>query len=146
MRAQPLVFALRLRSSMTVAAARDPYRMLIVEDEATALFALQKYFSAAGYRVDRARELEEAEALILTAHYDVVIADLRLSGTMAAEGLDVLRFVRQHSRGTKVVILTAYSSPEIQNNARILGAGAFLQKPAALSEIGAAVSRLLEES
>lgn len=131
---------------MTVVATREPYRMLVVEDESTALFALKKYFSGAGYRVDHARELEEAEALILTTHYHVVIADLRLSGSTAAEGLEVLRFVRHHSRGTKVVILTAYSSPDVQSSARILGAGAFLQKPMALSEIQATVARLLEES
>ncbi len=125
--------------------AHDFYRMLVVEDESTVLFALKKFFSAAGYHVDHARELEEAEALILTTHYDVVIADLRLSGSTATEGLEVLRFVRQHSRATKVLILTAYSSPDVQNSARILGASAFLQKPAPLSEIGATVAQLLEE-
>ncbi|HKB79672.1 MAG TPA: response regulator [Thermoanaerobaculia bacterium] len=120
--------------------------MLIVEDESTVLFALRKYFTAAGYRVDYARELEEAEALIATTQYHIVIADLRLSGSSAAEGLEVLRFVRQQSRGTKVVILTAYGSPEIQGSARMLGASAFLQKPAPLPEIGATVLRLLEEA
>lgn len=127
------------------AVASDSYRMLVVEDESTVLFALKKFFSAAGYRVDHARELEEAEALILTTYYDVVIADLRLSGSATTEGLEVLRFIRQHARATKVVILTAYSSPDVQSSARILGASAFLQKPAPLSEIGATVARLLEE-
>ncbi|HEY6844174.1 MAG TPA: response regulator [Thermoanaerobaculia bacterium] len=121
------------------------YRMLIVEDEFTVLSALRKYFSAAGYDVDYARELEEAQALIATTQYHVVIADLRLSGSSAAEGLEVLRFVRHHSRGTKVVILTAYGSADIQSSARMLGAAAFLQKPAPLAEIRATVSRLLEE-
>jgi len=130
---------------MTVAAPHT-YRMLVVEDETTALFALRKYFSAAGYRVDSARELEEAEALIVTTQYHIVIADLRLSGSSAVEGLEVLRFVRHHSRGTKVVILTAYGSPDIQSSARMLGAAAFLQKPTPLPEIGAAVLRLLEEA
>lgn len=121
--------------------------MLVVEDESTVLFALRKYFMAAGYQVDYARELEEAEALIITTQYHVVIADLRLSGSSStAEGLEVLRFVRHHSRGTKVVILTAYGSPDIQSSARVLGAAAFLQKPTPLPEIGAAVLQLLEQS
>ncbi len=131
---------------MTAASNDTPRRMLVVEDEHTVLFALRKYFSAAGYQVDYARELEEAEALIVTTQYHVIIADLRLSGSSAAEGLEVLRFVRHHSRGTKVVILTAYGSPDIQSSARLLGAAAFLQKPAPLPEIGATVLRLLEES
>jgi DNA-binding NtrC family response regulator len=121
------------------------YRMLVVEDEVTVLFALRKYFSAAGYHVDYARELEEAQALIITNQYHIVIADLRFSGSSAAEGLEVLRFVRHHSRGTKVVILTSYGSAEIQTSARKLGAAAFLQKPAPLPEIRETVIRLLEE-
>jgi len=122
------------------------YRMLVVEDESTALAALKKYFSKQGYRVEYARELEEAEAMIITAKYDVVIADLRLSWSYAVEGLEILRFVRHHSRGTKVVILTAYGTPEIQRSARALGAEAFLQKPTPLPEIADAVKRLLERS
>ena len=118
--------------------------MLVVEDEPTALAALRKYFSNQGYTVDYAREIEEAEAMVVTSRYDIVIADLRLSFQFLAEGLELLRFVKQRSRETKVVILTAHGSPDIQRSARVLGAGAFLQKPTPLPEIAATVSRLLE--
>ena len=125
---------------------KNHHRLLLVEDEPTAMAALRKFFSCAGYEVDAARELEEAEAMIATTHFDVVIADLRLSWSYAVEGLEILRFVLHHSRGTKVVILSAHGSPEIQRSARALGAGAFLQKPAPLPEIGAAVKRLMEQA
>jgi DNA-binding response OmpR family regulator len=130
---------------MTSLSPAKNYRMLVVEDEPSALAALEKYFSAEGYRVEHAQELEEAEAMIVTSQYDVVIADLRLSWSYAVEGLEVLRFVRHHSRGTKVVILTAHGSPEIQRNAHALGAEVFLQKPTPLPKIKAAVTRLLEQ-
>jgi two-component system, NtrC family, response regulator HydG len=120
------------------------YRLLVVEDELTVQVALNKYFSAAGYDVRCACELEEAEALLVTDSYDVVIADLRLSWSYAAEGLEILRFVRRQSRGTQVVILSAYASADLQHSARALGAGAFFQKPAALPEIAATIARLLE--
>jgi DNA-binding response OmpR family regulator len=118
-------------------------RILLVEDEAAVLTALRKFFTRAGYDVDGARELEEAEALIVTSHYDLVIADLRLSWSYSVEGLQILRFVRQHSRGTRVIILTAFGEPEIQRSAQLLGAEAFLQKPAPLPEIAATVERLV---
>jgi DNA-binding response OmpR family regulator len=120
-------------------------RLLVVEDEATVQAALKKYFTAAGFEVRCACELEEAEALLVTDIYDVVIADLRLSWSYAAEGLEILRFVRRHSRGTRVIILSAYASAELQHSARALGADAFFQKPAALSEIAATIARLLEK-
>src|SRR3954462_6144446 len=91
-------------------------RILLVEDEVAVLAALRKFFTRAGYDVDGARELEEAEALIVTSHYDLVIADLRLSWSYSVEGLQILRFVRQHSRGTRVIILTAFGEPEIQRS------------------------------
>lgn len=118
-------------------------RMLIVEDEAAVLAALKKFFTREGYDVDTAQELEEAEALIMTSHFVLVIADLRLSWSYAVEGLEILRFVRQHSRGTRVIILTAFGAPDIQQSAKALGAEAFLQKPAPLPEIAATVHRLL---
>jgi DNA-binding response OmpR family regulator len=120
-------------------------RLLVVEDEATVQAALKKYFTAAGFEVRCACELEEAEALLVTDTYDVVIADLRLSWSYAAEGLEILRFVRRHSRGTRVIILSAYASAELQHSARALGADAFFQKPAALPDIAATIARLLEE-
>lgn len=121
-------------------------RLLVVEDEPTVQKALAKYFAAAGFQVFCARELEEAEALLVTDPYDVVIADLRLTWSYAAEGLEILRFVRRHSRRTRVVILSAYGSPELQQSAHALGAEAFFQKPTALPEIAETVHRLMEAS
>jgi DNA-binding NtrC family response regulator len=122
---------------------RRPH-LLVVEDEVTVQAALKKYFVAAGFDVVCAGELEEAEALLATDAYDIVIADLRLSRTYAAEGLEILRYIRRHSRGTRVVILSAYASADMQQSAKALGAEAFLQKPAALPEIAATVTRILE--
>jgi len=122
--------------------AKQTPRLLVVEDEPVVRKALRKYFVAEGFEVDCARELEEAEALIVTSHYEIVIADLRLSWNYSAAGLEILRFVRHHSRDTRVVILTAYAGPDVQRSARALGADAFLQKPVALAEIAATVYRL----
>jgi DNA-binding response OmpR family regulator len=118
-------------------------RILLVEDETAVLTALKKFFTREGYDVDSARELEEAEAMITTSHYELVIADLRLSWSHSVEGLQILRFVRQYSRGTRVIILTAFGDPQIQQSAHALGAEAFLQKPAPLPEIAATVQRLV---
>jgi two-component system OmpR family response regulator len=117
--------------------------MLLVEDERVLLSALKKYFTCAGFEVDCAREVEEAEALITTTSYAVVIADLRLAGTYTIEGLEILRFIRQHSRGTRVIILTAHSNAAIRRAARALGAEAFLPKPTSLPEIAATIERLM---
>ena len=121
----------------------DSIRLLLVEDEPTVLTALRKFFLSAGARVDCARELEEAEALIATTDYDAVIADLRLSPSSAAEGLEVVRFVHRASRHTRVIVLSAYGTPQVREDADALGAAAFIAKPAPLPQIAETVSRVL---
>jgi len=124
----------------------DHTRLLLVEDEPTAVAALRKFFCAAGFDVDCAGELEEAEALVATTDYDVVIADLRLSWNHSGEGLEILRFVRLHSRNTHVIILSAHATDDMRESADALGADAFIAKPAPLPQIAETVSRILGRS
>ena len=56
-------------------------RILVVDDEATILFAMKEYLSGGGFTVDCAAEREEAQALIANVSYCAVIADLRLLGS-----------------------------------------------------------------
>ncbi len=113
--------------------------MLVVDDEKTITFAIQNYFKRRGYRVDCAQELEEAEALMANVHYDVVIADLRLTGAHGSEGLEIVRTVRERYPRTRVILLTAYGSPEIEAAAIRYGVHSFLQKPKPLAELAAVV-------
>jgi DNA-binding response OmpR family regulator len=119
---------------------------LVVDDEEPILFALQEYFTSYGFHVDCARELEEAEALLSTVVYALVIADLRLTGIYGVEGLQLIGFVRERCPGTRVILLTAYGSPEIEREARRLGVDAFIYKPKPLPELAQVVYGLLERA
>lgn len=115
-------------------------RILVVDDEEPILFAIRDYFEPLGWQVDCAQELEEAEALLSHIRYTLLIADLRLSGIHSNEGLELIRFVRERSPWTRVIVLTGYGSVEIEMEAVVRGVDAFLQKPqplAALAEIAA---------
>lgn len=113
--------------------------ILVVDDEKTITFAIQNYFTRRGYRVDCAQELEEAEALMANVRYDVVIADLRLTGVHGSEGLEIVRSVRERYPKTRVILLTAYGSPEIEAAAIRYGVHSFLQKPKPLAELAQVV-------
>ena len=111
-------------------------RILIVDDEESILSAVRDYFETqARFDVDCARELEEAEALLSHVHYDLLIADLRLTGAHSSEGLELIRFARERSPWTRVVLLTSYGSPELESEAMSRGVDAFLQKPMPLSDL-----------
>lgn len=119
-----------------------PGRLLIVDDEPAIRFALCDYFHECGWEVDAAAEKEEAEALLAHTEYAVVIADLRLTGIYGIEGLDIIQWSRHLRPETRVILLTGNGTPEIEAEARRLGADAFLYKPLPLPELERVVSRL----
>ena len=121
-------------------------RLLIVDDEAAIRFALVEYFRGSGWTVDAASEKEEAEALLACTRYAVVIADLRLTGIHGVEGLDIVQWSRHLRPETRVVLLTGNATPEIEAEARRLGADAFLQKPLPLPQLEAIVDGLVAQA
>jgi len=120
-------------------------RILLVDDEETILFAVKRYLDRLGFAVDCARELEEAEALAAYNHYDLVIADLSLSGDDCHEGLEILRYIRRGCGRVRVVLLTAHGCPAVEREAFRRGCDAFLHKPKPLLEIAKVVTELLSE-
>jgi len=123
---------------------RGTCRLLVVDDEAAIRFALTEYFRESGWMVDAAAEKEEAEALLACTQYEVVIADLRLTGIYGVEGLDIIQCSRHLRPETRVVLLTGNGTPEIEAEARRRGADAFLAKPLPLPQLEAVVDSLLE--
>ncbi len=61
-------------------------KILIVDDTESVLSAMANYFQLLGYAVDCAGNKGEAERLLASEKYQVVIADLRLSGSAGTEG------------------------------------------------------------
>lgn len=121
-----------------------PPRLLVVDDEESICFSMSEYFSLQGYRVDTASELEEAEKLLGNTDYRVVIQDLRLSMTSKHDGLEMIRMIRAHNPQTRIIVLTAYGSAEVEEEARRCGADAFLRKPKPLSQVAQVVQGLIE--
>jgi len=119
-------------------------RLLVVDDEESICFSMSEYFSLHGFKVDTARELEEAEKLLEAQDYRVIIQDLRLGVTRNSDGLDIIKMVRDLNRDAKIIVLTAYGSSEVEDEARRCGADAFLRKPKPLSQVAQVVEGLLE--
>jgi len=122
---------------------KEIHKILVVDDEESILFALQKYLRKHGFEVDCAIELEEAEALMTNSFYSVVVMDLCLTSSKAMEGLELVRYIGQKSPRTKVIIMTAYGTEDIELEARRRGASVFLHKPQPLLRVTQIVSELL---
>ena len=119
-------------------------RMLVVDDEETICAALRDYFETHGYHVECAHELEEAQALLVTGDFSVVLADLRLAGQNGTEGLQLITDVRERRPVTRIVLMTAFGSPEVERAAWSAGADSVLFKPQPLHVIARTIDELEE--
>ena len=124
---------------------RRPEKILLVDDEELIVVAMRKYFEGLGYSIDSAYELEEAQALLANRRYDLVIADLRLTGIGGVEGLQIVSDIHQRCADTRVILLSAYGTPEIERESYNRGADAFLHKPKSMMEIASVAVNLLEQ-
>jgi DNA-binding response OmpR family regulator len=121
-------------------------RLLVVDGEESICFSMKEYFTLQGYRVDTARDLEEAEKLVEATDYNVVIQDLKLGPAQKPDGLEMIRFIRGQNPHTRIIVLTAYGSAEMEKEALSCGADAFLRKPKPLSDVAQVVQVLIESA
>jgi putative two-component system response regulator len=122
------------------------HRILVVDDKEPISFAMADYFTARGYEVDCVCEAREAERRLRQSDYSLVITDLRLTGMDSMEGLEIVGHVQERYPETRTILLTAYGTPEIENEARRRGASMVLPKPQPLSSLSEKVAGLLEQS
>ena len=116
-------------------AAAAPRQVLLLDDEEAILVPTAKYFRSLGWTVDLAREAEEGEALISHRHYDLAILDVRVTRFGGTGGLELLREIRRRDHRTSVIVLSAYVSADMEEEARELGAAAVLRKPQSLPDL-----------
>jgi DNA-binding NtrC family response regulator len=107
-------------------------RILIVDDEQALLIALKKLLQDNKVQVDTAETMQEAMSHINESNYEVVIADIRLSGILNQEGLEILRYVKENKPGTRVMLMTGYGSQDIMEHAFDLGADYYFEKPVSI--------------
>lgn len=115
-------------------------RVLLVEDERE-LRELTRLGLAREFDVEAAGSAEEAEKLMATRAYDVVVSDHLMQG---ATGLDFLRRAKERHPGTMRIMITGYTNPELISRSVLLaGLAACLVKPVRAAEISQAIRTAL---
>ena len=116
-------------------------KILIVDDEQSILLSLTHLLKIPGVEVIACNEIEQAEEALANSHFDLVIADIRMSGVNGVEGLELLSYVKQHFI-TEVIIMTGFGSPEIEEDAYRRGAYHYFRKPIEIKDLMLRVSTL----
>ena len=115
-------------------------RILVVEDNSTLADLIVKGLNAGGFIADRASRADEALHMASEIDYAAIVLDL---GLPDADGLTVLRDLRNKLYNTPVLILTARSGIDDRVDGLRAGADDYLVKPFAFEELLARVEALL---
>lgn len=110
-------------------------KILIVDDEPTILLTLSHLLGNRDTTVITSSRIEEAEEALSRYVFDLVIADIRLSGMYGIEGLELLSYIKELSPATAVIIMTAYGTDDMRQEAYRRGAFHYYEKPVDLSNL-----------
>jgi len=115
-------------------------KILIVEDDVLLQAGLTQALSSQGYAVDCAASATDADALLHSAQYSLIVLDL---GLPDRDGGDLLRQWRRSGVDLPVLILTARDALSDRVEGLDAGADDYLIKPLALVELQARVRALI---
>jgi DNA-binding NtrC family response regulator len=116
--------------------------VLLIDDETAILMAFKKLLQSPGIEIDTADSKESAQSALKERNYAAVIADLRLGDTGGEEGLEILRFVKEHNPAVPTILITAYGNPEVMERTYKLGADLYLEKPVSSNTLKDALKKL----
>lgn len=107
-------------------------KVLVVDDDEDACTHASLLLKRMGIAAQWVKEGEEAVKIVLEAHhagtdYDVCIIDWRMPDM---DGIEVTKQIRKSlGQDTLIIIISAYDWSEIEEEARLAGANAFVTKP-----------------
>lgn len=115
--------------------------VLLVDDEPLIRWSLAETLADCGYRVLEAGDGRGAvEALVGSpSPIDVIMLDYRLPDS---NDLQLLGRIRSVSPGSRVVLMTAYGTPEVFAEALKLGAACVVNKPIEMGDVAALVAKV----
>ena len=128
------------RRSETTGGQRE-ITVLVVDDEPSNLTSLRKIFEREGMRVLTVENAKDALEAARKHRIEVVLTDLMMPG---ANGVELLRAMKEVAPDTEVVLMTAYGTVETAVQAMREGAYDFVEKPLKRMSIVKSVQKAAE--
>jgi len=113
--------ALATRTGMAAPSSR-PWRVLVVDDQASVRRALASLLATDRVEVATAASAAEADARLADGPVDLLVTDLRLAGPGDLGGFEVVRRARSALPRLPILLFSAFADEELRAEARSLGA------------------------
>ncbi len=111
-------------------------RVLVVDDDLVFRQMITSWLKNKDYEVYSSEDGEQAIATVRSKPFDVVLLDIRMP---EVDGVAVLKYLKEHSRSTDVIMLSGYNDLDVAVECMKLGASDFLTKPV---DAGSLVARI----
>jgi len=126
-------------------AKMEKHKILVIDDELSMRQFLEILLKKEGYDVNTAENGAKAIEMLKKQKYSVILMDYNMPE--AIDGIDLLNELRQRSRKSHIIVITAFASTEQAIKAIELGAVDYVSKPFNVAEIRDIVKKcLLTES
>jgi two-component system response regulator AtoC len=116
-------------------------RILLAEDDEIMRITIQDRLKKNKWHVDAVPNGKEAVESLQKENYHLVISDIRMPGL---DGWQLLKFVRQSSPYTDIMMMTAFGSVDDAIESLKKGAADYILKPFNMDDLVIRVSRILE--
>ena len=117
----------------------QPLHVLVVDDELLIRWSLAETLAGRGHVVTEAADAASARRIVGDATHrpDVVLLDYRLPDS---DDLGLLATIRREAPDARVILMTAFGTPEVVQGALDLGAYRVVSKPFEVDDLAALVS------
>lgn len=117
-------------------------RLLVVDDDRLMVHTLRDVLELSGWITEGAHNGAEAVLALRRGLFDCVLMDIRMP---EMDGVAALKVIRRERPNTRVVLMTAFTAPELISEAEREGALRVLPKPVALPPLLELLKHALHE-
>ena len=120
----------------------DRRTVLVVDDDLGTRETFSWVLTAHGFRVSTASSGARAETVGKSGHFDLMLVDLRLPDI---SGIDVVRSLQRDGSHVRFMVVSAFLTSHIADEARRLGASSVLEKPLSVDDLMTHVRAALDD-
>lgn len=119
--------------------------ILVVDDERGFRDVVTVILESQGYQVQQAHHANDALGLLDETTPDLILTDMMMP---EMDGVGLIKRLKETPKWANipVVVISAYSEPEVQENAFAAGATGFISKPFSASELRSTVGAYFTEN
>ena len=122
---------------------KQPTRIIVADDEHNIREGIAAALRGEDRSVRSARNGAELLSIIKDSPHDVIVADLKMPGSI--DGLSLVRKIRSLHPGAAIIVITAYGTVETAVEAMKLGAFDYLSKPLDLNHLRTVIRNAVDK-